>query len=113
MTRAGLLAIALSACSSSGPHISSVSPTSIAQGGEFTITGKDLCGSSDACGAAEVDIQIGTESPYFQVMPEMLAADSITALLPFTITTGETQLAVTVNGESSNGISITVLAEGN
>jgi uncharacterized protein (TIGR03437 family) len=110
--RAGLLAIAITACSSSGPHIATVSPTSVAQGSMITITGSGLCGSSDDCGSAEVDIQIGTVAPYFEATPQTVSADQIQALLPADITTGTTQLAVTVNGQSSNGVQITIVAEG-
>jgi hypothetical protein len=98
-------------CSSSsdGPHITSVSPEMVMVAEAITITGTEFCGSSGVCAEADINIQLGTDPPYFNVMPQMETATQVVALIPADVGTGNTQLVMTVNGNSSNGVSLDIL----
>ena len=103
------LGLATACSSSKPPHITSVSPTDIVQDGMFTIAGTEFCGASGDCATASLDVQIGTNSPFFNAPPQTYTATSVVAIMPPEVSLGSTQLVMTVDGLSSNGETISIV----
>nr|HEX4315674.1 IPT/TIG domain-containing protein [Kofleriaceae bacterium] len=111
-----VLACLVVACSNSdgggsGPHLTTVSPSSGPADTTITISGTDLCDglSGSACGSAGTQVLLLT--PQQVLVPvETITDTSIQAVIPPTATTpGSAQLVVEApDGTSSNGLGFTI-----
>ena len=91
-----------------GPRLSSVSPESPARGAVVEIDGQGFCGTSGNCANVSAFVQLGSSSPFIDVVPMTWTATAVTGLIPDAAPLGPTPLVMTVNGLASNELDLDI-----
>jgi hypothetical protein len=106
--RAVMLSLVLAGCGvDGGPHLDAVAPTAGTAGDAVAITGSGLCGRGDCDPLPSGLVSFGID-PQVDGEVTRWSADEIDATVPPGIVPGEILIVVTVDGQSSNGVSFEV-----
>jgi hypothetical protein len=106
--RGALLALVIAGCGvDGGPHLDAVAPTAGSAGDPVVITGSGFCGQGDCDPLPGGMVSFGID-PQVDGEITMWRAGEIDAKVPPGVAPGEILIVVTVDGQSSNGVSFEV-----
>ena len=110
MKRAAALLVA-AGCASTGPRLDSVVPALAAPGDLVQLTGTGFCGTTGDCATVAAQVELGVNPPYYQAAVMSWDVGGGQIIVP-DMPTGETNLVIDVNDDSSNALSF-IVAGGN
>ncbi|HTR55570.1 MAG TPA: hypothetical protein VMJ10_33060 [Kofleriaceae bacterium] len=94
-------------CASTGPRLDSVAPDLAAPGDLVQLTGSGFCGTSGDCATVAAQVELGTNPPYYQAAVMSWDQTGGQIIVP-DMPTGETDLVIDVDDQSSNALSFIV-----
>ncbi|MEZ4399148.1 MAG: hypothetical protein R3B06_03970 [Kofleriaceae bacterium] len=110
-----ILAAAVAACTTTGPVLTEVRPATAAAGAQVTLRGARLCGDAvevvdGACTPLPSGaVDLGLRPPIVRAVPISWRDDAIVIEVPAAVAPGATTVYVTVDGRSSNGVTLEIV----
>jgi hypothetical protein len=103
------LVFAAGCAQTTGPHLSSATPSPAAHGQVVTIAGERMCDGNCTTAAGEFAIGGEADTPAVQLPVVAFADTSAQVSIPDVAPSGNTSIILTVNGSSSNALAFEVL----
>ena len=109
MNLAAACLLAAGCAQSTGPHLSSASPTQASVGQVVTISGERMCQGDCAHAGGSFEMGPGADLPSVQLALVAFADTSAQVMIPSAAPTGHVEIVLNVNDTSSNALGFEVL----
>ena len=102
------LALAGGCADDGGPRLASITPGSAAPGATVELAGSRLCGTSGDCARVAATVELDAHPSAIDALPESWTATLADVIVP-SVAPGTYPVIVTVDGRSSNALSLMVV----